>query len=422
MMDLRKHLLGRIEQDRDMLVRFLSEFVAVPSPNPPGDTRAVAGFVRDHLARHGHEAEIVAPQPSMPNILCSLDTGRPGPHLVLNGHLDVFPAGEETLWSRPPWSGDVEDGRIWGRGVADMKCGTAASIQTFIYLAEILPSLCGRLTLTAVSDEETGGAWGTRWLLENMKDRLDADCVLNGEPSNPAAIRFAEKGTLRLTFEIATPGAHGAYTHLSRNAVREAARLIAALDALEAIEPAIPQEIAVHLARPEVRARMDEVMGEGAAEVATRVTVSIGTIHGGLKVNMLPGNCRFEADIRLPPGVERGQVLGAIETILEDFPEARMSVQEAASNPSSMSDPSHPMVEILRESALVVRGREPVPIPSLGATDCKFFRYHGIPSFIYGPPPTNMSRPDENVSIADWLDVLRVHALAAAGYLAAPSA
>ena len=78
-----------------------------------------------------------------------------------------------------------------------MKCGTSASIWTYIYLHRLREELGGRLTLTCVSDEETGGTWGAKWLVENFPEEFRGDCMLNGEPSVPTMLRFGEKGTLR---------------------------------------------------------------------------------------------------------------------------------------------------------------------------------------------------------------------------------
>jgi len=311
----------------------------------------------------------------------------------------------------------VAGGAVWGRGASDMKCGTSASILAFIYLSRLAEHWPGKLVLTAVSDEETGGKWGTRYLLDNHADDCIGDCVLNAEPSGLASIRFAEKGTLRLTFEIDTPGAHGAYPHRSANANHIAARLILDLERLGDMPVDMPAGMAEVLARDAVRDCMDTVMGKGAADVATRVTMSIGVIRGGIKVNMMPGNCHVEADIRLPFGVERADVLAEIENILTHYPEATLSVQEAASNPASASDPTHPMMGILKRVIAETSDHRPEGIAGIGATDCKFFRYKDVPAFVYGPSPDTMSMPDEHVPIDDFLHILRVHALAAYDYL-----
>lgn len=416
-MDARRQLLDWIDADRDKLVGFFSGFLAKPSANPPGDTREAAGFIADYLDAEGIDHRLVAPRERMPNILAVADGNSAGRHLVLNGHIDVFPVGEDEQWTHGPWSGEIADGAVWGRGASDMKCGTSASVLAYIYLARLRDRWPGKLVLTAVSDEETGGEWGTRYLLDNHAGDCLGDCVLNAEPSGLSSIRFAEKGTLRLTFHIHTPGAHGAYPHRSANANRIAAGLIADLDRLNDMPVPMPADIAGYLARPEVRACMDTVMGAGAADVALRVTVNVGVVRGGLKVNMMPGDCRVEVDIRLPFGVDRADVLAEIADILKAYPEATLEVQEAASNPASASDPEHPMMGILKRVISETSDHRPEAIAGIGATDCKFFRYKGVPSFVYGPSPETMSMADEHVPIDDFIHVLRTHALAAFDYL-----
>src|SRR5215475_9761401 len=83
--------------------------------------------------------------------------GKPGRHLALNGHIDAFPVGDGAGWTRDPWGAELVDGKIYGRGACDMKCGTTAAIFTFLYLRELRGELHGKLTLSAVSDEETFG-------------------------------------------------------------------------------------------------------------------------------------------------------------------------------------------------------------------------------------------------------------------------
>ncbi len=421
-MDARRQLFDWIEADRDKLVGFFSDFLSKPSPNPPGDTREAASFVAGYLRAEGIDCQVIAPMEHMPNILAVTEGSGPGRHLVLNGHIDVFPVGEGEQWSHDPWSGDIAGGAVWGRGASDMKCGTSASILAYIYLARLSDHWPGKLVLTAVSDEETGGKWGTRYLLDNHAEDCIGDCVLNAEPSGLSSIRFAEKGTLRVTFRVSTPGAHGAYPHRSANANRIAASLIADLDHLNDLPVNMPADMSEYLTRDAVRACMDAVMGKGAAEVALRVTVNIGVVRGGLKVNMLPGDCRVEADIRLPFGIDRAEVLGEIDAILRSYPEVTLEVQEAASNPASASDPGNAMMGILKRVIAETSDHRPEAIAGIGATDCKFFRYKGVPSFVYGPSPETMSRPDENVPIEDFLHVLRTHALAAFDYLTAAAA
>src|SRR5437762_9336969 len=312
-------LQGWIEEERPQLIEFLQGFVRAKSPNPPGDTRAAAQVITDYLSRAGLPYRVIAPQETMPNIVGSFEGGSPGRHLVLNGHIDCFPVGEGHGWTQDPWGGAIVDGKLYGRGAADMKTGTTASIMTYRLLYRIKDRLKGRLTLTAVSDEETFGPWGARYLMENHPE-VHGDCLLNGEPSSPLTIRFGEKGPLWLKFTLRTKGAHGAYTHLSPSATKQAARLILDLEEVTDLHPSLPVDIADALAG--AAAAIDEAQGPGAKDIVQRVTVNVGVIHGGVKVNIVPGTCWFEADVRVPPGLAKEEVVAKIREILTRYPEA----------------------------------------------------------------------------------------------------
>jgi len=415
--DLKRQLAKWIDQDRDSIIGFLCDFVRAKSPNPPGDTTLAAAHITRFLEAQGLPFRVIAPQPTMPNIVGTFEGRAPGHHLVLNGHIDVFPADEQNeRWTHGPWSGAIADGKIYGRGVADMKAGTSASIFTYAYLYRIREHVKGRLTLTAVSDEETFGPWGARYLMEHHPE-IHGDCLLNGEPSSPLTIRFGEKGPLWLRFTTRTRGAHGAYTHLSPSATKIAARLIVDLEELTTLEPAVPIDIADALAG--AAAAIDEAQGPGAKDIVQRVTVNIGVIHGGQKVNMVPGTCWFEADVRLPPGMSKEAVLAKVRQILERYPDTTM--EELNFSAPSVCDPNHEMVGILRANAKALGRPDPAPILSLGGTDARLWRQRGIPGLVHGPFPRGMAQADEHVEIEEYLHIVRMHVLSAYDYLSRAS-
>ncbi len=405
-------LLEWIEQDRDKLVDFFSRFIQAKSPNPPGDTTKAAAHVTKFLDANNLPYRVIAPRPEMPNILASFEGGSPGKTLVLNGHMDVFPGGDGQGWSHDPWSGAVAEGRVYGRGACDMKCGTTASIFTFHYLHRMRDRLKGRLTLTAVSDEESLGPWGSQYLMEHCPEAL-GDCCLSGEPSSPSGIRFGDKGVLWLKFTVRTIGAHGAYSHISPSATKIATRLITDLEALSKIQVSIPEN--VNRAINQAAEAIDNAMGKGAYDIIQKVTVNIGTIHGGLRVNVIPGNCVIECDIRLPLGVDRECVLEEVEKIVKRYPE--VDVEEINCHPSNWCNPYGEMVRYIQANVKMLKDFEPLPIVGLGCTDCRLWRYRNIPSYIYGPAPTGMGSVNEYVDIETFLHIVRTHVLSAYDYL-----
>lgn len=411
--ELRQRVLDWIEADREKLIAFLQGFIRAKSPNPPGDCREAADYIRRFLDSQNLPYRVLSPHPEMPNIVGSFEGGAAGRHLVLNGHIDVFPVNEaDDRWTVEPWSGERRDGRIYGRGACDMKPGTTASIFTYAYLHRLREHLKGKLTLTCVSDEETFGPWGARWLIDNEPEVL-GDCVLNGEPGSPLTIRFGEKGPLWIAFTIRTKGAHGAYTHATESATKTAFRLATDLERICELEIRLPDNIA--RAVDAAREAVDAAMGKGAGDTVPRVTLNIGRIDGGLKVNMIPGECRMEADFRLPVGAVKEDVLGRVREVLKGYPDVAM--EEIGGAAPSYCDPYGEMVEILRNTVQDLKGFRPTPIVSLGGTDARLWRYKNIPAYVYGPYPTGMGSYDEQVEIEEFIHIVRTHVLASLAYL-----
>jgi succinyl-diaminopimelate desuccinylase len=415
MEDLKARLLGYIERDRRLLLDFLQRFIRCASPNPPGDTREAAMHIRRLLDERGVDYRVIAPNDTMPNIVAIFEAGRPGRHLALNGHIDVFPVGDGAGWSHDPWGGELVDGKVYGRGACDMKCGTTASIFTYLYLRELRDQLHGRLTLSAVSDEETFGPWGARYLFENHPE-VFGDCCLNGEPSSPWTLRFGEKGPLWLEFTVRTKGAHGAYTHASKSATVIAARMIGELEKLTEI-PA-PEASNLAAALDQAAPIIDKAYGAGASKIVRRITVNPGIVRGGLKVNMVAAECTFEVDIRLPNGLDAPRILSEVDKILTRYPEA--SYRQLIYNPPSWCPPDTEMAQYVRANAQAIAGIDPTPVISLGGTDARLWRYRDIPAIVYGPSPSGMGSTDEHVTVEEFFHVVTCHVLSAFDYMSRP--
>ena len=418
-MSARDRLLGWLDKERDRQVEFLQAFTRIDTCNPPGDTRRAADVFRRFLDAEGLAHRTEAPQAAMPNLISSFSGGRPGRHLVLNGHLDVFPIGDRSVWKRDPLSGDIVDGRVYGRGTVDMKCGTTALLFAHAYLHRLKDELPGKVTLTVVSDEETGGKWGADWLVRNCAAEVLGDCVLNTEPSGVHTVRFGEKSMLWVRFAIKVPGGHSAYPHTSPSANKIAAALIKDLEGIEVMAPAEPAAVKATLDRQEVKAAANRSLGDGGAAVMRRVSVNIGMLQGGVKVNMLPPTCVLDVDFRPPVGISRAEVLAKVASLAARYPMVTCEELLKGNPESTWSDPTHEMVGHLTRNGAVGLGHAPQPIVSLGGTDTRFWRRAGVPCFVYGCSPKGMGGIDEAVSIAEFHHVLRTHALAAFDYLMA---
>jgi len=410
MRNARTQLESQLRHDRDEIVELCQDLVKIPTETPPGDTREAFRCVGAYLERKGLTYETATYEPIMPNLVASFAGAERGPHLVLNAHLDVFPAGDPSRWSDDPFSGAIRDNKLFGRGITDMKAGAVASIFAYAYLSELRRELQGRLTLTLVSDEERFGPFGARALLDNRPDVV-GDCLLSGEPSTPGVLRFGERGLVWCEIKAVAEGGHGAYGH--RNAIKEMTAILQELDALIAIDVPTPPEVNRRIAA--ARTIFNEYLGPRATDIATSVTVNLGHIDGGVKVNMAAASCRAEVDIRCPIGVSTAEILQRVEEIVLRHPDASHEIIRRYE--PNYSDPDHPMVRIVQRNAERIRGIRPVAGISLGCTDCRLWRYKGVPAVAYGPTPYNMGAADEYVALDDLFGTVGVHVLSAYDYL-----
>ena len=406
-------LLNWIERDREKLLALACDLIRARSPNPPGETGNVAERIAAYLDAEDLKYDVRTPDPERPNIVASFSCPDDGRALVLNGHMDVLPVVEGEAWTHEPWSGVIRDGKIWGRGATNMKCGLAIAVSTYAYLHSLREHLSGSLTFSAVSEEIVLGNGGTEYLMENTPELLGDACLI-AEPSGLSTIRFGEKGPMRLLFRIRARGGHGAFTHLGEGAVKPAGRLIADLESLSEIACDTPADVEAALAG--ASDATDETQGPGASKIMRQVTVTISQITGGIAKNMIPVECEFVADIRLPLGLEERQVLARVEKIVARYPNAGFDILDA--NPPAWSAPEGQLPSMIRANVKRLKGFEPVPAVSLGCTDARLWRYRGIPCYAYGPPPTGMGGADEHVEIEDFMHVMRTHALTAYDYLA----
>lgn len=399
------------------VVALTRRLMAVPSPNPPGDVRAcaeaAAALVRD-LAPDA-EVSLHETSPEVTNLVARIAGAGPGRLLAFNGHLDTYPVNEALPWTVDPLQGEVRDGRLFGRGAADMKGGMAASILAFGLLARHRRAWRGEAVLTLAGDEESMGPLGTGWLLDNVPGLAAAGAVVIGDAGSPRVLRFGEKGFLWIEVEAGGLAAHGAHVHLGENAID---RLRAALDAvagLAALPVAAPPAVTAAIAA--AKGISEPLTGEGEARVLGSVTVNIGRIEGGTAPNLVPAAARAACDIRLPVGVTCAEAEAALHRGLDGLPGIAWRVLRRFE--PNHTDPAAEIVRLAHAAAEEVLGGAVAVNMRVGGSDARWFRMAGLPTVVYGPTPHNMGGADEWADIAELEVVARVHALAAFDFLAA---
>lgn len=397
--------------DAAELIRICQQLVRIPSENPPGDTRAIAGFVYDYLRAQGLPAKLVAPRMEMPNVICTVEGEGAGRHLVFNGHLDTYPAGDLSGWTCDPYEAVVKDGRMYGRGVADMKAGVACSLYAFCMLAKY-GGWPGKLSLTLVSDEETGGTWGTEYLLREHPE-LRGDALLNGEPSGCQMVSMGEKGTYWVKLVARKKGGHGAFIYQRRSAVDTMLACLDDLRAYENLQATLPAAAQREMKRAEPV--FDSLRGEQATRAVQRFSVNVGIVRGGMNVNTQAESCEAHVDFRIPPGGSLQQAKDFIQDVLARHPDVKLELIKATE--PTLSSPDNPLLQAVKANAESVRGEETVVCFTFGGTDARYWRLYGVPAAVYGPNHFNMGSANEYILVEDLITTGKVHVGASWDYL-----
>jgi acetylornithine deacetylase/succinyl-diaminopimelate desuccinylase-like protein len=311
----------------------LSRLVAIDTVNPPGNERPAQELLAGLLEDAGFEVELLGRTEDRPNLLARRRGAVDGPTLCLLSHVDTVlaDAGE---WQRDPWSGEVFDGVLWGRGAQDMKSQTAAEVVGAIALAQAGGPARGELLIASVADEETGGSEGAMWLCEHHPDRVRCDLLLNEgagtvipfEGERVYGVCLAEKGVFRFTVTTDGVAGHASMPRIGENALLKMVPLLQAIGdgetAFDVTDPprAMLAELGISVdgdpaaALSALEAR-DPVLA-ALVEPMLRVTLAPTRISASEKINVIPSRARLQVDCRTPPGMERDQVLARIHEVL----------------------------------------------------------------------------------------------------------
>lgn len=410
---LRQALARDVEAAREALIAMTQRLVAVASPNPPSDTHEVAA-VAEALLREipGMEVERIEPEPRVVSLIGRLRGGRPGRRLIFNGHLDTFPLLENLPWTVPPLGGVLKDGKLYGRGVCDMKGGMACSLLAASLLARHRDAWSGEIVLTLAGDEENMGSLGTGYMMKHVPHAL-GDANICGDVGSPRVVRFGEKGLMWVEVEAKGSPAHGAHVHRGTNAID---RLRTALDRLKDLEE-LPFQAPPIVTEAIARAKpiSEPLSGAGEAQTLQRVTVNIGTIEGGTSPNLVPTHAIARADIRLPVGITTDVLVARLDEWLA--PLEGVSWRAIRRFEPSFTPPGHEIVRRTAEVAAEVLGETPAVNMRVGGSDSRWYRQFGVPTVVLGLTPFNMGGADEYVLVDELLAVAKIHTLVAYDFL-----
>jgi len=410
--EVRKAILDTVDANRDAAVAFLQKMISIPSVT--GDEAAiqefVAGYMKnigldvdmwetdwEELKKHPGYRSVSRGYENRPNIVAIHKGTGGGRSLLLNGHTDVIPVGNGEGWSDNPWSASIKDGKIYGRGSADMKSGVASHILAVEYLKAAGIKLKGDVLINVVIDEEVSGH-GT---LDTVIRGYKADAGISGETSD-LAVQPACIG--RIWFEIAVQGKPAG--------IQKRYEGISAIDLGNKVVAAV-KELEDH--------RVATVKHPLYPNALDSLPCIIGSFQAGNYPSAFPDTALLKGSIGTVPGedhegvkqslVDKIAEMAAQDPWMKDHPPVVRFVGYDAE--ASEIPVEHPIVNLVSQVYTEVTGKQPVITGRQGAADTRFLNSYGnTPTVIFGPGSTAvMHCNDEYVSIDDYITAIKVMAL-----------
>ena len=383
----------------------LQRLIRFDTTNPPGAERACVEWVASLLREAGIEPAIVARDPERPSLVARLPGTGSAPGFLMQGHVDVVPA--EGRWAHPPFAGDVVDGYVWGRGALDMKGGVAMMLAAFLRAAIAGEQPAGDVVLCVLSDEESGGNFGARFLVEEHPELLAGLQYAIGEfgafSLEIAGRRFypmmvAEKQICVARATLRGPAGHGSLP-VRDGAMARLGRLLTALDRrlpvhvtpvarsmIEAIASEVPAPAAVPLRgllRPRITDLLLDRLGDRGAifDPLLHNTASATIVRGGRSDNVIPGETWVDIDVRMLPGFEPDDVFAELRA--RAGIDLELEVLRYDPGPPAPDMALFPMLGgVLKELDSEAR---PVPLLMPAVTDARFFSRLGIQTYGFLP-------------------------------------
>lgn len=442
-------ILNEIDKNREEYIEFLKDLIQTESYNPPGNEKNVALIIKKYLEDANIDCEIFPFGENRANLFSTLNDNFDGKNLLYNGHMDVVPPGNEDEWKFPPLSASIKRKKIFGRGSSDMKGGLAAMVISLKILKKLGLKLSGNLIFNAVADEETGGTFGTRWLLENKLTSIKSDFVVIGEATGlkplPKGIILGEKG--RIEVKIVTNGisCHASIPFLGKNAIYMMSDIIQNLDKLEKFMPKVESPMSENELKEELRAAFpnDEIFEKILKEQAilqnvitanSQFSKNLTMINGGIKSNVIPDLCEAVMDFRLLPGQTTEMVLEALNKLIKEL---GYTVKK---EPTGSPEEIFVYLEVLKKgegsywkdwrdskdlvtfhnTVQEIYEKKPIYFILPASSDAEHYRNTGYcqSTIIFGPGmPGTAHALDEYIEIQDFIDAIKVYTLFAVKFL-----
>jgi len=365
--------------DKSRVLSLLKDLIATNSENPPGKEDEVAKILRDHMENYGISCISVGPS-KRPNLIFSSHDGEKG-ELVMHGHMDTVPIGKRESWDHDPFSSEIVNGFLYGRGACDMKGPVAALAEALILYTEEKHER--PLLLLTTSDEESGCSGA-----EEVAKSGKLDGVKFGVCAEPTSLQVlvGEKGIFWSKVIATGKSAHGSRPQEGVNAIR------LCMDALRVLT----DESYLY--------EQDELLGEP--------TISIGMINGGIKVNVVAANCEAQVDMRTVKGQSPESLLEQMnERLFSIGLSDRVRVEYIHGKPCVITPADSEIVSITQTQVERVTGtRLPLTSATYG-TDCSVLQPKvGIMNVICGPGSIEQAhQPNEYIRLDELYQAVDVY-------------
>ncbi|MFP4180529.1 MAG: M20 family metallopeptidase [Spirochaetaceae bacterium] len=393
--------------DKDECIKLTRELVQIDSvirPDKGNTEKKVTDFIEKWLEEKAGISPIREEvEPGRENLIVEIDSGKPGRCLMLEGHTDVVSEGDRSLWKHDPFGGEVEDGKLYGRGSCDMKAGVAVNMLIAKALKESGLDFKGKLKLGIVCDEEG--------MMIGIKDFIkkghadDVDAALVSEPEeNQLCITM--KGAIRAKVSVKGKMAHGAMPLTGINPNPRMARIILGVEAYENEE--------------KERCGEDKLVGYPSMTVTVVQAPPAGE---PAQLNVMPGEAMAYIDIRTTPCQDHDEIRARLKKIIDDLSREdenfSASIEFIEDRPVVTMDKDEPIAVCAAKAYTDITGKDPVYNGVPGATDGTFLRaWKNIPSLVNGPGPRHMPhQTDEYVETEELYEAARIYAVTALRYL-----
>ena len=394
--------------DPDELIALTRDLVRIPSVVRPADPvaneAAVAAHVEGWMRTQGFDVQVQQVAPGRPNVLGVIGEAGAGPTLLLEGHTDVVTEGDPSAWTHPPFAAEVVDGKIYGRGAADMKSGLAAAMIAAAVIKRSGASLAGRLVVGALVDEE-GDMIGAKHLCATPIGRALSAAIVCEPEDNELCLE--QRGVVWARVTARGRMAHGAMPEAGANP-------IAALAALVADAPRLQRRLRALCTRSRY-----------LKPPTVTPTVVMAPVAGVPQSNVIPATAQATLDVRLTPGPDADAVAKEIDEACRRAADAcpGVSVEWTPINGFRMAtkvERSEPLVRAMVSAVRRATGRAARWGGVPGSTDGTILRTQlGIPIVTCGPGHRLIPHQvDEYVEVADLVDAARIYVAAALAYLA----